>query len=1367
MQSHWIFNKAVPNKHHAKCLLLVLVSLCSLIATAVDLPYELELDIDFVRKLGELELTDYAEMQLRQMGENYPNFNELVELEKARYYYAVGKSRLADTAIEGIKKTSPFYTEAVLLKAQVAALRRNFQAAEKSYAEYFSIVKTAPKRRAEREEFTKAIRIYNKVLTEMGKGKEAAKILDLLPMDDSGGSERQITFLKLQAQLDAEAALQKDKKPINTGAVNSIIAQLKRLQFDRDGVSAASSLQTARAQVMLGFNALLHLPNKENNKFFIEAIKTINMVDPFLEELEKVRGRDASLIPEAMFLKGQAIRGNAEVMHHAKKLDLAAKQLKGAAVYFETMLTEYPNSSKRAEALIEHKECANVSDRLGLGLKFDLNIGDGSSEIEAKIEQAQSLFVQRKYEDAMKIYYEAIRAGRRSKKLPKVALRLLICLGQLDRLAEGEALLSYLVEAFPSEKETADAAFRFGGVLYERAKNEKNPSTKELLESIYLWSWGHFVTLDPGHPKAPDVAYTVAQGYFSEAANLARAANAEKDPEKKEALQERTRESYRKAIPHFRQMTEIFAAFDKGILAWYKLGWIYYFLNDRQHAAEAFLKYYEEEDGVTQERKENRLEAKFRAAEQLLLGDNPEDALHHFEDIEKETAAGGAFDPNAEKTKAIREQAAAFKPLVFDLAADQLRPQLNDVIEQKNALDNAGLNFKNQKATCETATADLNKEKNDAQRNAAEMAEAIARLDLDFEARAKKQATEQSSVPNAKVTYQDAYNKLRPAIEKATADEADGIIKEIQELEEQDRKSIEALKLEVAAAQETINNKQAAVDDDAKELNDLKEQIKARKHEFAKVEEAITTAEAEKQRLEAILNNAQTKYEDAEEDEKEDVKKEVEKAQEDLNESTRKLEVVYAEKQKKVTDEAKAELEAWEKKYNVSQEELNEKLRLLQHDKNTETVAQAKLKAITAKHAFETDFVAFAKAILDAMAKTPEERAAINEKLKKQSAALLEKQKKATAESMASLQLQLDILAKYQQEADKAIADIQKKKDELDAQVEPVKKEYDSKKNKAVMAYQEYLKNYSTTNNAPINLARLAGTLLELGRHKEAVDNFQTLIRDYAHYNDQKPECDPQKASQALFSLAQAQTEAGMDAEAAATFKRLVNNPRPKLKAEVEQFSVARLRTIADLASRVNAHEATYFATQELLKRISTKSKDTASLSKGTIEMTYIAAAEAALRSNKPKEAVELLDKLLAYNPRTALFFQVKFLQAEARASMTPPDLDGAERALNEITIYTKDPTVSNRAICKAGDLLVRSGDPEKQKQAIARYQMIINFADYSNKANHPYIEQSIIATARLNKKNNEPKETNEKLYQTYRKYFPNGQFLEELGRLR
>ena len=136
------------------------------------------------------------------------------------------------------------------------------------------------------------------------------------------------------------------------------------------------------------------------------------------------------------------------------------------------------------------------------------------------------------------------------------------------------------------------------------------------------------------------------------------------------------------------------------------------------------------------------------------------------------------------------------------------------------------------------------------------MAEAIARLDLDF-SREPKTGNRTIKCAKRKSNLPRRYNKLRPAIEKATADEADGIIKEIQELEEQDRKSIEALKLEVAAAQETINNKQAAVDDDAKELNDLKEQIKARKHEFAKVEEAITTAEAEKQRLEAIPKNVQ------------------------------------------------------------------------------------------------------------------------------------------------------------------------------------------------------------------------------------------------------------------------------------------------------------------------------------------------------------------------------------------------------------------------------------------------------------------------------------------------------------------------------
>ena len=59
------------------------------------------------------------------------------------------------------------------------------------------------------------------------------------------------------------------------------------------------------------------------------------MVDPFLEELKVAAG--ASLIPEAMFLKV----GNQRNASDALQLDLA-KAAQGAAVYFETMLTEYP-----------------------------------------------------------------------------------------------------------------------------------------------------------------------------------------------------------------------------------------------------------------------------------------------------------------------------------------------------------------------------------------------------------------------------------------------------------------------------------------------------------------------------------------------------------------------------------------------------------------------------------------------------------------------------------------------------------------------------------------------------------------------------------------------------------------------------------------------------------------------------------------------------------------------------------------------------------------------------------------------------------------------------------------------------------------
>ena len=174
---------------------------------AAELPYDLEMDVEFIQKLGELELTDYADMQLRQMAAAYPKHQELIGLERARFLYATGSSKQADAAVDAIRKDSPFYPQALILKGQVHAARRRFNDAEKTFQEYFALIPTAPKRRADREDFKRAIRIFNRVLTELGKGKEAAAILDKLPKESQDGentAERQVAYLKIQALIDIQ-----------------------------------------------------------------------------------------------------------------------------------------------------------------------------------------------------------------------------------------------------------------------------------------------------------------------------------------------------------------------------------------------------------------------------------------------------------------------------------------------------------------------------------------------------------------------------------------------------------------------------------------------------------------------------------------------------------------------------------------------------------------------------------------------------------------------------------------------------------------------------------------------------------------------------------------------------------------------------------------------------------------------------------------------------------------------------------------------------------------------------------------------------------------------------------------------------------
>ena len=1350
--------------NHMKNWTCLFFCLAVTMLAAAELPYDLEMHVEFIQKLGELELNDYADMQLRQMAAAYPKHQELIGLERARFLYATGSSKQADAAVDAIRKESPFYPQALILKGQVHAARRRFNDAEKTFQEYFAMIPTAPKRSADREDFKRAIRIFNRVLTELGKGKEAAAILDKLPKENSqdgeNTAERQVAYLKIQALIDIQEANLKEKKAVDVATLNNCINQLKPLQFGRDGVSASASLQTARIYNILGFNELntAKPEAKGNIKTFLEAIRTIKMVDPFLEEMEKARGKESSLIPEAMYLKGLAIRGNAEVMHFAKKDDLAAKQLKGAATYFETLVSTYPDSARQSDALVEHQACAALSDQYQLGVKITLSSsGDGSAEIDAKLEQAKSLFAAKKYAEATPVYLEALRIGRRSRKLPTLAVRLLICLGQLDRVAEGDAILSYLVEAFPDQKDTADAAFRFGGLLYERAKTEKNAAAKASLEESYLHAWNQFVAIAPSHPKAPEVAYAVAQRTFNIAADLARKANAEKNAAKKDELKAQAAEAYRAAIPPFQRLANDFSAFDKGVLAWYKLGWIYYFLEDKPQAAEAFLQYVENEKSDAPEQLSNKLEAKFRAAEQLLFGETPEDALQLLQDIDKDTAEGGPLDLRNDKSATIREQAAAFLPMTFDFSAEKLRPQLDEVATERKRIQTKAKTFTEQAAACDAQDEALSKELEELQRTVAESKEAIARLDLDFDKRADTQAKQQAK--GGKTDYADAYAKLRPAIEKAANEETDGMIQDAQDAITQNQAALEALKTQLTGMDEAIVRQKDDIAAAQKENDALKKRIMDRMDAFQKIDKTIVDAEAEKERLDTAASDAQTALDNAANDERPQALEKLKKAQKALDDSTEKLTQLYNDKAKTVTPEAQKELDSWKKLFDEQLADSEDARRTAGRQQDERTVIEARIKAAEATAKVLAARVSFAQEVKKALPLPADERLAANEALRKRATALQKAEDKVFDLQSERAALQKKHLAAYKQEGAKVLAVFKQQEDALNERIRPVQEDFNARKQNAVDAYLAYLKRFPKSKNAPVSMARMAGALLELEKPAEAVAALTKLMETFPEYDDRQADCNPAKACQTLYSLARAQAEAGQTAESAASYKRLLESA--KLKAEVESFPLPKLRYLAEKGLEINAPDITYFAGRQILAQAAAGKPAAAALSKGILENTAVVTAEAAVKTKKPKVAIEILNKLLADNPKTARFFDAKFLLAEAMMASNPPDADGAEQALNEIGNFTKNPAVANQALCKAAQILAKSDQEDKRRQALSRFHMVLDFADQTDPENLPWIEQSIAGAVKLHKSLDIDTDLIPKLTATYKKLFPNGELLK------
>ncbi len=1336
---------------------------------AVD---EFALDLEFIRALGELKFNDYIQMQLQQMTKKYPDKKDAINLETARFYYSTGKIADADKIIASFPKTSEYYTDAILLKAEVAYSRKRLEEADKAYKEYFVKVPTAPQKgKAAKTEFRRAVMLYSRVLKEMGKGKEAAAILNKLEgMDGVGDDARQMEFIKLQAAIEAEENKQSNRQPIDTKALNEILGKLKALQFVRDGVGASAYIQYAHVHILLGRNSInAYAAAKKPAECakitnFKEAIKTINMADAFLEEMEdhlpKSERATNSPVAEAMYYKAFAICYQSVATSLAGNKEAAQKQLKVAAKYLEAILENYPDTSHRNDVRALQATCSQFSERF-FNEKLEFSQGDGGDAIDMKIEQAQTLFAKGDYKGCVPIYLEAVRAGRRSRKLPNVVMRLALAYAQLDMFDHAEALVSYVADAMPKEAGSADAAYRLGGILYERSRKEKDPLRKAELEARAIKVWDVFVNLDPAHEKAADVAFAVAELQYQKGTELGKKSNDEKDPAKKLAIQQQAYQAFYDSIPLYQRMTETFGSSDKGIRSYFKIGAIYHNLNGcskeiiaglkdksgapltetnfAQLGAEAFNTYFDEETDTSPERSDDRLQAKFFAAELSLFGDNPLDALPYLQEIidlfQGEKGKEKGINVTTKKAPIQLENAMAFMPWAYDLAGEKERQPIIALKEQQEILRTRSRDAKRAAEKAKEEMALLDKQKQELAEEETNIEQIVSEASLDFQAMAKEQLKDEiaklDKMPEAE--KQQAQRDINNEIQRRAADlEKQKIItlKGDQTSIGETLPLLDVTKADSERALETAKAKlterknacvalKAEVEKLAKEFNALSEVIK-------NVEREAVEAEAEKERLEK--DNENDKNKDA------------------LEAAMKRLDNAYKEKATKASPEILKKQEDMEKELAAKKLEEVDAAEALKATEFDVKANELRIEIVTTRIEVTNRRRILNDKTLEVLAKQGDERKVVIGELVKLANSLKQAQTLLSTKSNELFKLWEGEVQRRVKNADEQVKAADVALADLDKKIMPIQEKVNDLKRKAIAEFITFDEKYPQSTKSPNNLSRLGVIYMDLGDNDKASKALEKLAINF-------PDSDANK--KASFNLGRAQLDAEKHAEAAKTFTALLANA-----GAVETLEIANLSYLLDAGLKINAPDVTVKSAEQLLKLA--QNQATAAKVPLTIrDKAYARGAEAYLAKKDYANVIKFVDNLLAKNEKTAYFYDVKFIAAEAKAAQK--DNAGAVNELNEILRFPPDAVIKNKALCLLAETFAK--DPANEQFAMADYQLVTMLGDASNQECRPWIERAYLGYAELLKKHGKMDEL-AKLVEKYKKDFPNGKHTAALARM-
>ena len=1324
---------------------------------------EFEFDLEFLNELNRIEMNDYAEMQLHQMRKKYPNQQDVINLESAKVYYTIGRSKDAEAALAKISPDSQIANDVLLLKAQVYAARKQWPKAAPIYEKYFHRnPKPSSSSRASQEEFKRAIMIYNHVLKAMNRPKEASQILEKLRFIKDAVEPRQMACLKLQTVIDTEETNYKNGKPINTGALDAALKEAENLQFIRDGVAAEASIQTARTYILLGRDALKQAQEDPEKiaqiSYFAKAVTTINTTTPFLIEIEKnmhSKNHSNSPVAEAMFYKAIAFAGHSQVTYAKGNPDKAEKQIKGAAKYLEKMLEDYSNSPLQNQAITEHEACSKLCEKW-FDEKLELQSGSGTAALKASLEKADAFLLAKKYAEAYPYCLTAIRAGRISKKMPEAGIRTMMCLAEMNDYYGAEAVLGYMTDIAPSATSTADAALRLGAILMNKSKQEKNPEKKKTLTQRAFSAWDKFVDADPTNPHAPSIAYTIAENAYNTAVKLAQKANQCTKKDDKEAYQNQAKIAFKAAIPKYQRLLDVFSSSDEGIRALYKLGWIYDITESPNKAIDMFQQYYTSEKDL-KKYGSDILESKFRAGYLAMNSPHPEDAILHFSELIKRLDKdNNEFEKYSETATRILEDCYAYLPWSYDLQGESFRPELTIAHNHRKRLQKQVDEQNQEIAQNKKERTTIEKEKQKVKEYNTDIKQTLNAMRWDFSALAAEQL-KQLAHDTSKMS--DAEKQMQKTILAAKIQER------AKDLEQQKKNECigtkitqskrhtfaiqkeKTLKQKIVKQEEDLKKDKSALETQRNTIAKTKQEIADYNYAVASNQEALVKAEADRQnaddkKMELEAKVTSNKNDADAEKELEIFNRVYEKMQKEYNTILAKNKELNSKKKISAIAEKKAKLQ--QDSDSIAKSELK-----VLATASELTITKNKLNENNCNLAAAVKNLALTQIYNAALLKDPTSRDNMLPELQNAKEEAITAENKFSSAKLETLSSQITAIQDHDKLSKQIIDNINKIIQQEKIKNAPQEKEFKHWKDLALLHFELFLKEYPRSKKAPESMARMGTIYLERNDSVKASAILDQLTKDFPNSN---------AAKNALFIQGQALTEAGQFAKGIKCFQ--------KIQPHFNEVPYGNLVYISDQCLKQNAPEVVISANTEILRRaMHPEHDDYKKITKHAKEKAQFLLALAFQSTKNYTNAIKQAENLLKDNPHTGYFFDAKFLLADVRTHTTPPDWGNAENDIGDILQFTNSSILKNKANCMMGDVMLNSGIPEKRAGALACYQIVAILADPAIPENRPWIEHAIVKSARIyaDDKNTEKLQ---KMADLYNKFFSGGKHRAELQKL-